>query len=181
LANQPFTLYYNNPTYVPTYNTTTNTNFVLLDASGNTVSSQFVNPSYGISILGSSPTPNASCSNLIHDSQYNYYYTNNISFFINSGAYYVYIFNQTQGQDVFINDPDLIDTCPIGLAIDNFGFFYVALQFTNKIKRYNPSAYSFGNPISSGTTVIAAASGLNGPCSIKFDANNYLLKRLNST
>ena len=78
LANQPFTIHYNNPTYVPTYSTTVNTNFVLKDTNGNTVSSTFVNPTYGISILGSHNPPPASCSTLIHDSQYNYYYTNSI-------------------------------------------------------------------------------------------------------
>lgn len=174
LANQPFTIHYNNPTYVPTYSTTVNTNFVLKDTNGNTVSSTFVNPTYGISIFGSSPTPNESCSYLIHDAQYNYYYTNNLLFGFNADTYYVYIFNETQGHSVFINDPELIDSCPIGLAIDNFGFFYVALQFTNKIIRYNPAAFSFGNPILSGTTIITAAESLNWPCGIKFDSNNYL-------
>ena len=129
LANQPFTIHYNNPTYVPTYNTATNTNFVLKNTNGNTVSSTFVNPTYGISNMGSNTTPNASCSYLIHDSQYNYYYTNNLLFGFNADTYYVYIFNETQGQEIFINDPELVDSCPIGLAIDNFGFFYVALQF----------------------------------------------------
>jgi hypothetical protein len=177
LANQPFTIHYNNPTYVPTYSTTVNTNFVLKDTNGNTVSSTFVNPTYGISILGSHNPPPASCSTLIHDSQYNYYYTNNISFFYNAGGYYVYIYNQTVGQeDIFINDSldtnPLTNECPIGLAIDNFGYFYVALQTTSKIKRYNPSAYSFGNPITSGTTIISSV--INGPCGLKFDSNNHL-------
>jgi hypothetical protein len=173
IANQPFTIHYNNPTYVPTYSTTTNTNFVLKNTNGNTVSSVFGNPTYGISILGSHNPPPASCSTLIHDSQHNYYYTNNISFFFNAGTYYVYRFNQTLGQeDIFINDVTLTNECPIGLAIDNFGFFYVALQTTSKIRRYNPSTYSFGNPITSGTTIIS--SGINGPCGLKFDSNNHL-------
>jgi len=172
-ANEPFTIHYNNPSYVPTYSTTANTNFVLKNTNGNTVSSVFVNPTYGVSILGSHNPPPASCSTLIHDSQYNYYYTNNISFFFNAGTYYVYRFNQTLGQeDIFINDVALTNECPIGLAIDNFGFFYVALQTTSKIRRYNPSIYSFGNPITSGTTIIS--SGINGPCGLKFDSNNHL-------
>ena len=37
LENQPFTLHYNNPTYVPSYSTS-NTNFVLKNTNGNTVS-----------------------------------------------------------------------------------------------------------------------------------------------
>lgn len=173
IANQPFTIHYNNPTYVPTYSTSVNTNFVLKNTNGNTVSSTFMNPTYGISILGSHNPPPASCSTLIHDSQFNYYYTNNISFFYNAGTYYVYIYNQTVGQeDIFINDIALINEVPIGLAIDNFGFFYVALQTTSKIRRYNPSTYSFGNPITSGTTIIS--SGINGPCGLKFDSNNHL-------
>lgn len=177
IANQPFTIHYNNPTYVPTYSTSVNTNFVLKNTNGNTVSSTFVNPTYGISILGSHNPPPASCSTLIHDSQFNYYYTNNISFFYNAGTYYVYIYNQTVGQeDIFINDSldtnPLTNECPIGLAIDNFGYFYVALQTTSKIKRYNPSAYSFGNPITSGTTIISSV--INGPCGLKFDSNNHL-------
>jgi len=173
VENQPFTLHYNNPTYVPTYSTTVNTNFVLKDTNGNTVSSTFSNPTYGISIIGSHNPPPASCSTLIHDSQYNYYYTNNISFFYNAGTYYVYRFNQTLGQeDIFINDSALTNEVPIGLAIDNFGFFYVALQHTSKIIRYNPSTYSFGNPITSGTTIISSV--INGPCGLKFDSNNNL-------
>jgi hypothetical protein len=174
LSNEPFTIHYNNPTYVPSYSTTVNTNFVLKDTNGNTVSSAFVNPSYGVSILGTNTIPTSSCSYLIHDSQYNYYYTNNLLFGFSAGTFYVYIFNKTQGQDVFINDPELIDSCPIGLAIDNFGFFYVALQFKNKIIRYNPADYSFGNPISSGTTILTASDGLIWPCGIKFDSNNDL-------
>ena len=72
-----------------------------------------------------------------------YYYTNNISFSYTAGNYYVYIFNETQGQEIFINDPELINSCPIGLAIDNFGFFYVALQCL--YKRVRGSQYSFCN------------------------------------
>ena len=79
------------------------------------------------------------------------------------------------GTQIFINDPtELTDSCPIGLAIDNSGFFYVALQATNKIIRYDPSTYSFDYPISSGTTILTAAEGLNGPCGLKFDSSNYL-------
>ena len=174
LENQPFTLHYNNPTYVPTYSTS-NTNFVLKNTNGNTVSNVFVNPPNGVEIISSSISLENSCSYLIHDLQYNYYFTNNKSFFINTGTYYVYIYNQIYGTQIFINDPtELTDSCPIGLAIDNSGFFYVALQASNKIIRYDPSTYSFDYPISSGTTILTAAEGLNGPCGLKFDSSNYL-------
>ena len=174
VANQPFTLNYNNPTYVPTYSTTVNTNFVLKNTSGNTVSSTFVNPPNGVGNIVPTTGLTNSCSCLIHDSQYNYYFTNNVSFFITAGVYYVYVYNQTNGVQIFIQDTDLNNSSPIGLAIDNSGFFYVALQASNQIKRYDPSSYSLGNPILSGTTVITAAEGLNYPCGIKFDSSNYL-------
>ena len=174
LENQPFTLHYNNPTYVPTYSTTVNTNFVLKNTNGNTVSNVFVNPPNGVEIISSSISLENACSYLIHDLQYNYYFTNNNNFFIIPGTYYVYTYNQIQGTQIFITDPELTDSCPIGLAIDNFGFFYVALQASNKIIRYDPSTYSLGNPISSGTTILTAAEGLNGPCGLKFDSSNYL-------
>ena len=85
-----------------------------------------------------------------------------------------YIYNQIYGTQIFINDPELTDSCPIGLAIDNSGFFYVALQASNKIIRYDPSTYSFGNRITNGTTILTTTEGLNGPCGLKFDSNNYL-------
>lgn len=174
MKNQPFTIHYNNPTYVPTYSTTTNTNFVLKDTNGNNVSDAFVNPPNGVENIVPTTGLLNSCSYLINDSQYNYYFTDNISFFITPGTFYVYIYNQIQGTQIFINDSELVNSCPIGLAIDNLGFFYVALQASNKIIRYNPSAYSIGNPITSGTTILTVAEGLNYPCGIKFDSSNYL-------
>ena len=174
LAHQPFTIHYNNPTYVPTYSTTTNTNFVLKNIFGKTVSSAFVNPPNGVENIVPTTGLLNSCSYLINDSQYNYYFTDNISFFITPGTFYVYKYNQIQGTQIFINDSELVNSCPIGLAIDNSGFFYVALQASNKIIRYNPAAYSIGNPITSGTTILTAAEGLNYPCGLKFDSSNYL-------
>jgi hypothetical protein len=174
MKNQPFTIHYNNPTYVPTYSTTTNTNFVLKDTNGNNVSDAFVNPPNGVENIVPTTGLLNSCSYLINDSQYNYYFTDNISFFITPGTFYVYIYNQIQGTQIFINDSELVNSCPIGLAIDNLGFFYVALQASNKIIRYNPSAYSIGNPITSGITILTVAEGLNYPCGIKFDSSNYL-------
>jgi hypothetical protein len=176
IAKQSFLLNYNNPLFVPEYSTSINTNFILQDVNGNIVSDTFVNTRNGLSVLGINSNTANSLSYLINDSDYNYYYTNNISFSYTPGNYYVYIFNEIHGRQIFINDSVLTNECPIGLAIDSKGSFYVALQTTNKIIKYDTSDYIPWDlssvPISSGTTIIS--NYLNGPCGLVFDSSGYL-------
>ena len=176
INKQSFLLNYNNPLFVPEYSTDINTNFILKDVNGNVVSDTFVNTRNGLSVLGINSNTANSLSYLINDSDYNYYYTNNISFSYNPGNYYVYIFNEIHGRQIFIDDSILTNECPIGLAIDSNGSFYVALQTTSKIIKYDTSDYipwdSSSVPISSGTTIISNC--LNGPCGLVFDSSGYL-------
>jgi hypothetical protein len=176
IAKQSFLLNYNNPLVVPEYSTSINTNFILKDVNENIVSDTFVNTRNGLSVLGINSNTANSLSYLINDSDYNYYYTNTISFSYTAGNYYVYIFNEIHGREIFINDSILTNECPIGLAIDSNGSFYVALQTTSKIIKYDTSNYipwELSNvPISSGTTIISNC--LNGPCGLVFDSSGYL-------
>ena len=176
VAKQSFLLNYNNPLVVPEYSTSINTNFILKDINGNIVSDTFVNTRNGLSVLGINSNTANSLSYLINDSDYNYYYTNNISFSYTAGNYYVYIFNEIHGRQIFINDSILTNECPIGLAIDSNGAFYVALQTSSKIIKYDTSNYipwELSNvPISSGTTIISNC--LNGPSGLVFDSSGYL-------
>jgi hypothetical protein len=153
--------------------------YVLQNTSNNNVSNTFTVPQYGIY---SGPIINnlQSCSYLIKDSNNNFYFTDNQSFFVapsSTGNYNVYKATVNPNTvTVFISyttEPELINSNPIGLAIDSQGYFYVALQTGNKIKRYNSDG-------TGGTNFIT--SGLNGPCGLVFDTsgNLYVANRFNN-
>ena len=170
IENQNFFTNYSEIDNVPVpFNT-----YVLQNTSNNNVSNTFVVPPYGI-YTGPIITNLSSCSSLIKDSNHNFYFTNNPSFFVQAGNYNIYKATVNPNSiSVFISyvyDTDLINSCPIGLAIDSQGYFYVALQIGNKIKKYNSDG--------TGGTVFINAGLLNGPCGIVFDSydNLYVANR----
>jgi len=173
IENQNFFTNYSEIDNVPVpFNT-----YVLQNTSNNNVSNTFVVPPYGI-YTGPIMTNLSSYSSLIKDSNHNFYFTNNSSFQVPAGNYNIYKATVNPNSiSVFISyvyDTDLINSCPIGLAIDSQGYFYVALQIGNKIKKYNSDG--------TGGTVFINAGLLNGPCGIVFDSydNLYVANRFSN-
>lgn len=148
--------------------------YVLQNTSNINVSNPFITPSGGI-YTGPTISPLQTCSYIVKDSNNNFYFTDNQSFFTvpsSVGNYNVYKATVNPNSiNIFISytmSYDLIDSNPIGLAIDNSEtYLYVALQTGNIIKRYN---------LSNGTGEINFISGgdLNGPCGMIFDSNGNL-------
>lgn len=146
--------------------------YVLQNTSNINVSNTFSNPSGGI-YTGPTISPLQTCSYIVKDSNNNFYFTDNQSFFtVPSSVGNYNIYKATVNPNSFsvfisyITDPDLVNSNPIGLAIDNSGFFYVALQTGNKIKKYNSDG--------TGGTYFISGGSLNGPCGMIFDSNGNL-------
>jgi hypothetical protein len=156
--------------------------YILKDENDIDVSDTFIVPQNGV-YFGNFVNSLESCSYLIKDTNNNFYFTNNKSFNQDPGNYNVYkatvnpnsIINYISELEQFnpnsisvfisyLSEPELINSNPIGLAIDSQGYFYVALQTANKIKRYNANG-------TGGTNFI---TGLNRPCGLAFDSSDNL-------
>jgi hypothetical protein len=166
---QNFFLNFDNPTITPD----SSNSYVLKDINNVNVSNAFNVPIYGIELGPVVSTISASCSYIIKDSNSNFYFTDNQSFFItpsSTGNYNIYIATVNPNSvNVFISyttDPELVDSNPIGLAIDSLGYFYVALQSKNKIKKYNSDG--------TGATDFIVGGLLSLPCGIIFDSSDNL-------